>query len=198
MHGFMRWNKRLAQSTLRHYLSKATVCKIYGDAVKSHHTAANFAVDSRSYRGRSDPSKRVSDIHAYVQTHPGPVTRNMRTRRCVGRAWRPPVRRGCACINTLSTTTRRPNQLGISKSSFTSLMLRQIKKKNHLDGNSSFWRPKLIELREFGRNNIYPMELITYYRRMRSNFTNGICKFYQNNTGTIVVTRITPGYVIFI
>jgi len=66
--------------------TKATMHKIYGDAVKSHDTAANFAVDSRSYRGRSDPSKRVSDIHAYVQMHPGPVTRNMRTRRCVGRA----------------------------------------------------------------------------------------------------------------
>lgn len=223
MHGFMHWrNRRFARSMLRHYLSEAAAYKIYGNAVKSHHTAANFAASgdhhravalyllsecdnpcdyllaARSCRGCSDPSKRISDIHACIRTHPGPVTRNMRTRWCVGRAWRPPVRQGCVCLNALSTNTRQPNRLQISNSIY--ILNVKASKKIACIGIPRFrMRPKLIKLRETDGNNIYPRGLTIYYRWIQSSFTNGTRRVLQSSTGKRSHCRITSvGYAIFI
>lgn len=84
---------------------RAATCKIYSNTVKSHHergcefrhppaaavaaattlyllrdtSTCDYLLTARSCRGRGDPSKRVSDIHASVQTHQSPVARNMRS-----------------------------------------------------------------------------------------------------------------------
>lgn len=87
---------------------RAATCKIYGNTVKSHHGRSCefrrppsairrrccrlytlftpghvnlrlYLLAARSCRGRGGPSKRVSDIHASVRTHPNPVARNMRS-----------------------------------------------------------------------------------------------------------------------
>lgn len=42
-------------------------------------STCDYLLAMRSCRGRGGPSKRVSDIHASVHTHPSPVTRNMRS-----------------------------------------------------------------------------------------------------------------------
>lgn len=92
----------------------------------------DYLLAARSSRGRSGPSKRVSNIHESDRTHPDWVIRNMRAgvntrmrRACMAATCATEIR---VWIDTLSTSTRPRIGARQSRIPFTSLMPRQLKK----------------------------------------------------------------------